>query len=76
MEQGLLHQALVPALSALWSETLVWSEAVLLWGPLGRVSDAGQCQLLPVPLGLSYKVTCKWLSLVLDLEVPVGGAKL
>ena len=48
-------------------------------GPLGRGSDVGQAQLLlvpcPGPLGMSYKVICRWLPLVLAWR-SLGEAKL
>ena len=52
-----------------WSVAVYW--VLQLWGVLG---GAGQGQLLPVfylgPLDISYKAICRWLLLVLGLEVP------
>lgn len=57
----------------MWSETGHW--VYWFWGLLGVDCGVGQGQLLPFPEspGVSYKMICKWLPLVLGLEVPGRG---
>ena len=56
----------------MWSETA--HRVLWLWS---EPDGAGQGQLLPVfcpgPASISYKVICRWLLLVLGLEVPRRG---
>ena len=79
MEQGSLQQGV---LSVLLVEVigwcLVWPEAVCQVYWLWRLLEgAGQDQPLhvvcPGPPGMSYRVICRWLLLVVGLELPRRG---
>ena len=77
-------RALVPSEFTLWVCCLwrwlgggvsTWSEAVhLVCWPWGLLRDAGKGQPPPVffpgPSNISNKATCRWLLLLLDLELP------
>ena len=62
-----------------WCHVVVlsWAAGVFVLELLGRDSGAGQGQLLPMSslgsLGMSYRVICRWLLLMLSLEVPGRG---